>query len=173
MRVAQADTDSDLAHARALFREYADSLPCSAQCSLQHQGFDDELASLPGKYASPHGCILLAVDDAPRAEHAPNPLGVVALRPLDPASLRVGDPAPACEMKRMYVRPAARGRGVGRALCNELLAFARAAGYRMMKLDTEPDLAHAVSLYRSVGFVDIPRYNEDPVSCTLWMGLVL
>lgn len=166
MHVEVATTHGQIAAAASLFREYAATLPASAQLSLAHQGFEAELAGLPGKYAEPQGCILLAVHDTVA-------IGVVALRPLDPSGVRTGDPTPICEMKRMYVRPTARGLGAGKALAVELLSRARAGGYRMMKLDTEPDFVPAVSLYRSLGFVDIPRYNDDPVACTLWMGMHL
>lgn len=164
--VVEAVDAGHFAVAAALFREYAASLPCSAQQSLQFQGFEAELGALPGKYASPGGCILLAM-------HGGGAVGVVALRALDPSGVCAGDPTPICEMKRMYVKPGARGLGAGRALAVELLRFARGAGYAMMKLDTEPDFVPAVTLYRSLGFTDIPRYNDDPVSCTLWMGLRL
>ncbi|HEX2838536.1 MAG TPA: GNAT family N-acetyltransferase [Phycisphaerales bacterium] len=166
MHVELATTHSQIEAAATLFREYAETLPASAQLSLAHQGFESELAGLPGKYAPPQGCILLAV-------HGSAAIGVVAMRPLDPSGIRAEDPTPVCEMKRMYVRPTARGLGAGKALAVELLSRARACGYRMMKLDTEPDFVPAVSLYRSLGFVDIPRYNDDPVSCTLWMGVRL
>lgn len=166
MHIQLATTPSQLASAASLFRDYASTLPASARVSLAHQGFEAELAGLPGKYAAPLGCILLAV-------HNSVAVGVVAMRPVDPAGVRDCDPTPICEMKRMYVRPTARGLGAGKALAVELLSKARACGYRMMKLDTEPDFVPAVSLYRSLGFVDIPRYNDDPVACTLWMGMHL
>jgi ribosomal protein S18 acetylase RimI-like enzyme len=165
-RVEHVTTAAQLSHARDLFRAYAASLPESAQISLRHQGFEAELAALPGKFASPGGCILLALLDG----HA---VGVVALRPLEPSGVLPGDATPACEMKRMYVRPEARCLGIGRSLCEELLRTARGRGYRTMKLDSEPDFLPAVNLYRSVGFVDAPRYNDDPVACTVWMSLVL
>lgn len=161
--ITPASGADDLAQAAALFREYAASLPPTGQASLAFQGFDQEAASLPGKYAPPEGVLLLA-------RHEGRAVGCVALRKI--GSLP-GDPAPVCEMKRLYVSPRARGLGAGRALCESLLAHARSLGYRMMKLDTEPDLAAALALYHSLGFHDIPRYNDDPVSCTLWMGRAL
>ena len=142
---------------REIFREYAASL----NIDLCFQGFEQELANLPGDYAAPRGALLLALVDGQVA-------GCCALRPLDNA-----DYPNACEMKRLYVRPAARGRGAGRALCQRLLADATAAGYRMMKLDTEADFAAATGLYRSLGFAEIPRYNDDPEASTVWMGKVL
>lgn len=159
-------TARDLGAAEGLFREYAAGLPESAQVSLAHQGFEGEMSSLPGKYAGPAGCIMLA------RLHG-TAVGVVALRPLDLSGVRAGDPTPICEMKRMYVKPSARGLGAGRALAAALIDYARAAGYRMMKLDTEPDFSAAIAVYRSLGFSEVPRYNDDPVSCTLWMGLRL
>ncbi len=164
--IVRAENAAHWGVAASLFREYASTLPASAQLSLRHQGFDAELAELPGKYAEPRGCILLAILGA-------DAVGVVALRPLDPSGVRDRDPTPICEMKRMYVQPRARGLGAGRALAAALLEYARTAGYKMMKLDTEPDFLAAVTLYRSLGFVDIQRYNDDPVSCTLWMGRAL
>lgn len=154
--ILAARSPDEVAAAAALFREYAGSLPFP----LDYQGFEDELASLPGKYADPAGVILLA-------HHLGRPVGCIALRPI-PAM--PGDPTPVCEMKRMYVRPGARGLGLGRRLAAALLDHARARGYRMMKLDTESDFTAAVALYRSLGFSDIPRYNDDPMPNTLWMG---
>lgn len=164
VRVRLAESAAELSQAAALMREYAASLAFA----LDYQGFESEVASLPGKYAPPQGCILLAwVDD-----HA-EPVGCIAMRPLDASGYREGDPTPACEMKRMYVRPTARGLGAGRALAAELLARARRAGYAMMKLDTERTFLAATALYRELGFVEIPRYNDDPQPDTIWMGLVL
>jgi GNAT superfamily N-acetyltransferase len=154
-----AESATDLATAAELFREYAASLPFP----LDYQGFEEELASLPGKYAHPGGVILLA-------RHQGEPAGCIALRPL--ASMP-GDAAPVCEMKRMYVRPSARGRGLGRALAERLIAHARALGYRTMKLDTESDFTAAVTLYRALGFTDTPRYNDDPMPNTMWMAVRL
>jgi GNAT superfamily N-acetyltransferase len=159
-------TVEEIALTRELFREYAASLPESAQISLRHQGFEAELAGLPGKFSSPGGCILLASIGV-------EAVGVVALRPLSACGVLPGDATPACEMKRMYVKPSHRGRGIGRALCEALLQEARERGYRMMKLDSEPGFLPAIGLYRKMGFVDAPRYNDDPVSCTVWMSKVL
>ncbi len=161
--IINAATPADLDAARRLFREYADSLPQSACQSLCHQGFDDELRTLPGRYAPPSGVILLGVA-------AGEPVGAVALREIPP--LRT-DPGRVCEMKRMYVQPRARGLGLGRALADALISRARAIGYSTMKLDTEPDFVAAVTLYRSLGFREAPRYNDDPVACTLFMSLNL
>ncbi|MGH7242928.1 MAG: GNAT family N-acetyltransferase [Phycisphaerales bacterium] len=151
--------------ARVLFREYAKSIEHLAAASFAQQDLEGELRSLPGKYAPPKGCILLAMD-GDRA------VGCIALRPLD----RMPHDRPderICEMKRLYAKPETRGRGVGRLLCEELIHYAKAAGYTMMKLDTEPELDAACRLYRTLGFVDVPRYNDDPKPETLYMGLRL
>ncbi|MCE7974043.1 MAG: GNAT family N-acetyltransferase [Leptolyngbya sp. PLA1] len=160
VRVASSPSDLDLA--RTLFREYAASLPFS----LCFQGFEEELATLPGKYAAPAGEILIAYDTR-------TPVGCVALRPIDPLPDDPSAARPVCEMKRLYVKPASRGLGAGRALCERLIADARVMGYRMMKLDSEPDFDAAVGLYRSLGFVPIPRYNDDPHPQTIYLGLRL
>jgi len=145
--------------AASLFREYADSLPFS----LCFQGFEEELAQLPGKYAAPHGRLLIArVDGEPR--------GCVAFRRIDGLA---GDPEPVCEMKRLYVRPEARGLGLGRRLCELLLREAAACGYRLMKLDSEPDFEAAMGLYASLGFRPIARYNDDPHPETVYLGKFL
>lgn len=157
---------TDMPAAALLFREYAQSIAHIAAASFAQQNLDDELRTLPGKYAEPSGCILLAFDSDN------HPIGCVALRPIDAAPHdRPGERI--CEMKRLYTRPAARGLGAGRRLCEELIAFARHAGYTLMKLDTEPELEAACALYRALGFTDIPRYNDDPKPETLYLGLRL
>lgn len=159
-------TAADMPLAGALFREYAESIAYLCAASFAQQNLDEELRSLPGKYAEPAGCVLLAF----AADQTP--VGCVALRPIDAATHdRPGERV--CEMKRLYTRPAARGLGAGRRLCEELIAFARRAGYTIMKLDTEPELEAACGLYRALGFVEIPRYNDDPKAETLYLGLRL
>ncbi|MBX3378885.1 MAG: GNAT family N-acetyltransferase [Phycisphaeraceae bacterium] len=151
--------------ARDLFREYAKSIEHLAAASFAQQNLEGELRSLPGKYAPPKGCILLAMD-------GDQAVGCAALRRLGPMSHdRPGERI--CEMKRLYAKPETRGRGVGRLLCQALIRFAKSAGYTLMKLDTEPELESACRLYRSLGFVDIPRYNDDPKPETMYLGLRL
>lgn len=156
--IVPADTDERLILARELISEYGRSIADVAACSLVHQGFDDELAHLPGRYApSRGGCLLLAMI-------GDRPAGCIAMRSLPEISARV------CEMKRMYVKPEFRGRHIGRRLVERILAEARAAGYILMKLDTDtaPKFAAAIALYRSFGFIECDRYNADPDPKTLW-----
>jgi putative acetyltransferase len=165
----------DAAAVRRLLREYEASLPYS----LCFQGFTEELDGLPGKYTPPKGAMLIAeltsvstdvVGDAKRTTVA----GTVAFRELDPSGVLPEDPQPICEMKRLYVAPWARGRSIGRLLCEALILAARNAGYRFMKLDSDAaGMAEAVGLYRSLGFKDVPRYNDDPIDGTIWLGRTL
>src|ERR1044071_9652925 len=149
MRLVEADSVTEIAVARELFVEYAATLGVD----LGFQGFDEELAGLPGDYAPPGGCLLLADEERGR------PAGCVALRRHDAA---------ACEMKRLYVRPTARGRGVGRELTAELIGRARWMGYSRMLLDTLPSMLDAAALYRSLGFREIEPYRFNPVEGTLF-----
>jgi putative acetyltransferase len=144
--------DASVVH--ELFEEYAESLGFD----LCFQGFDVELATLPGRYAPPSGRLLLARLDG-------LPVGCVALRGLDDGI---------CEMKRLYVRPEARGTGAGTLLTDAIIAEARAAGYTRMRLDTiAPIMERAVSLYRRRGFVEIPAYAENPIEGALYLELTL
>lgn len=154
MQIAPASFPTDLPTITQLFRAYAASLPID----LGYQGFDGELASLPGKYAPPHGALLIARDANGEA------LGCVAMRPLE---------AGVCEMKRLYVAPAGRGRGLGKHLALAIVEAARTAGYREMRLDTLASMAEAQALYRSLGFVEIAPYYESPIPNTVFMSLSL
>jgi len=143
MTVRAVDRPSDIETVRALFVEYARSL----QFSLCFQNFEQELASLPGAYAAPKGQILLAESDG-RA------LGVVALRRFDDHS---------CEMKRLYVRPEARGRGLGERLARAIMAEAARIGYATIRLDTHESMLEAIGLYRALGFREITAYAGPAV----------
>lgn len=149
--IAPAASD-DLADVAALFQAYAASLPID----LGYQDFAAELAGLPGKYAPPKGALLIAraLDGAP--------LGCVALRPLP-------DPG-ACEMKRLYVAPAARGLGIGRALAEAITAEAARRAYAEIRLDTLPTMASAIGLYESLGFNRTAPYYDTPVAGTLFLA---
>jgi GNAT superfamily N-acetyltransferase len=140
---------SDLDEVRALFGEYASSLAFA----LDFQGFDRELAELPGAYAPPRGALLLA-----RGE------GCVGLRPIDETT---------CELKRLYVRPAARGTGLGRRLAEAVIAEARTLGYKRMRLDTVPGMDAAQSLYEQLGFREIAAYRPNPIPGALFLELEL
>jgi len=153
MEIIEATALPDIERARSLFREYETSLGVD----LCFQGFEQELAGLPGAYAPPSGRLLLAVDDG-------RPAGCIALRPLG---------ADGCEMKRLYVRPEFRGRRVGRLLAERLLAEARAIGYARLRLDTLPSMKEAIPLYRSLGFAEIAPYYANPVPGALFMELAL
>jgi putative acetyltransferase len=142
-----ADTPALIDATRALFHEYAASLGVD----LCFQNFDSELASLPGEYAAPTGHLMLAFVDGELA-------GCGALR-----AYRDADYANACEMKRLYVRPAFRRFGLGRALAQALLDEARQAGYSAMLLDTLDDMEAARELYERLGFEEIPPYYHNPI----------
>lgn len=151
-RIAEARRPAEIAAAAALFREYAAGLGID----LGYQGFPAELAGLPGLYAPPAGELLLAWDE--NAEG----LGCVGVRPLE--GRRV------CEMKRLYVRPAGRRLGVGRALVAAVIAAGRELGYAEMKLDTLPTMSAAIALYRTFGFTEIPAYYPSPIAGTLYFS---
>lgn len=153
--IASARWPADGGLVRGLFREYIDSLGVD----LAFQEVDTELAELPGKYAKPGGEILIA-----RAGNG-NALGCVALRPAAADG--------ACEMKRLYVRPAGRGQSLGRRLAEAVIAQARAAGYRRMLLDTLAPMREAQALYASLGFKPIPPYYENPLPGARYMALDL
>ncbi len=153
LRIRQACSDSDIEAARGLFREYAEEL----DVDLCFQAFDAELAALPGPYAPPSGCLLLALRDDRLA-------GCTALKGLGGGI---------CEMKRLYVRPAFRGRGIGRRLAVAVLDEARRIGYARMRLDTLVRLAPAVALYESLGFRPIEPYYENPLPGVAYLELDL
>ena len=150
----QAILPEHLEQSRALFLEYAESLGFS----LCFQSFDEELKSLPGAYAAPSGRLLLA-------QYENQAAGCVALRKLE---------ANICEMKRLYVRPAYRGQGLGRILVDRVIAEARTIGYERMRLDTiGSSMQEAVELYRRMGFKEIAPYRANPIAGALYMELLL
>ena len=158
--IAPARIPDDLGAAAALFREYAQALGID----LSFQSFEDELATLPGAYAPPGGRLLLAWrDETPGATAGEAPLGCVALRPVP------GEPG-TCEMKRLYVRPSARGSGLGRRLAERICHEARQAGYRRIVLDTLPSMQAAVAMYRALGFRPVDPYVFNPIPGALFLG---
>ena len=150
----QVEHAEEVDDARTLFQEYASSLGIN----LCFQNFEKELAELPGDYAPPTGRLYLAVTNDGVA-------GCIALRKLGEGL---------CEMKRLYVRPAFRGTGLGRKLSERIIADARAIGYASMRLDTLPGkMDQAIVLYRSLGFKSIPSYYDNPYDDVAFMELEL
>jgi putative acetyltransferase len=160
LEIVQATTPAQLDDARMLIRAFVDWARVRLADDIDrvnryfHPGlFEPELASLPGRYAPPDGSLLLAYLDA-------RPVGCVGMRDL-------GDGV--CEMKRMFVAAEARGHGVGRKLVDHLVADARAAGYRVMRLDTSKHQYEAMALYQQVGFASIAPYYEVPDDLRTWL----
>jgi putative acetyltransferase len=154
LALAQAESPLQITQARELFLEYAQSLGFS----LCFQNFDKELAELPGDYAPPEGRLLLA-------EYENQLTACVALHKLEPGI---------CEMKRLYLRPTFRGKGIGRALAERIIAEARQIGYQRMRLDTvEPVMKDAVAMYRKLGFKEIAPYRPNPIAGAMYMELEL
>ena len=154
IEIVEAIDPEDISEIRRLFRAYADWL----NVDLCFQGFDDELASLPGKYASPHGRLLLAKVGGEVA-------GCVAVRPLE------GD---ICEMKRLWVEPGFLGLGLGRMLADAIIEAGRELGYKAMRLDTMPErLKAAGHIYESLGFEQIPDYYHNPLDGVVMFELRL
>jgi ribosomal protein S18 acetylase RimI-like enzyme len=154
LKIFEAVSCAEIAQIRELFLEYAQSLGFS----LCFQSFDKELAELPGDYAPPEGRLFLATFAGELA-------GCVALHGLEQNI---------AEMKRLYVRPQHRGRRIGFALVEQLLAEARQIGYRRIRLDTvEPVMKDAVKMYRRLGFHEIPPYRANPIEGALYMQLDL
>jgi ribosomal protein S18 acetylase RimI-like enzyme len=148
-----AEGPRELDVVRSLFRAYGAELAHVISSCLAAQGFEDEVAGLPGKYALPGGCLLWAHEDG-------RPAGCAALRSLGNR---------ACEMKRLYIAPEFRARGLGRRLAEAIIARARDMGYDRMRLDSMAEMTAAIALYRSLGFVDIPPYWDNPVPHSVHM----
>jgi GNAT superfamily N-acetyltransferase len=154
LRLTQATTPAEIQQARELFQEYEAALGIS----LCFQNFEQELAGLPGDYAPPNGRLLLA-------REYDQVMGCIALRQLGPTM---------CEMKRLFVRPEYRDRGLGRVMVEAIIEEARKIGYTHVRLDTIADrMDRAVSLYKSIGFVEIPPYRNNPVDTATFMELDL
>ena len=153
VRLFPARTKEDLSRARTLFEEYASSL----HFDLDFQNFEKELAGLPGGYAPPEGCLLLAC-------YQDQVAGCVALRKID---------RKICEMKRLYVRPSFRRLGVGRVLALAIIQEAMRIGYSRMRLDMVPSMKDAQALYESLGFQKIPPYCRNPVPGAVFLELNL
>ena len=153
IRLELAEGAGDLGHVRELFLEYGASL----DFDLCFQGFDEELAALPGAYGPPGGRLFLASVDGKLA-------GGVGLRPLQ---------AGISEMKRLYVRPEFQGVGLGRRLAQATIEVARGIGYRRMRLDTIANMCAAQALYRSLGFTEIPPYYDNPLEGVVYFELKL
>jgi len=148
VRYLPAESKESIEQIRELFFEYASSL----DFKLCFQDFDNELASLPGEYIPPNGRLYLAFE---RSE----PVGCVGLRRLEEG---------ACEMKRLYVKPNHRREGIGRALAELVIGDARNIGYSKMRLDTVAAMIPAITLYRSLGFKEIPPYRHNPIASAIY-----
>jgi putative acetyltransferase len=153
LMIIEAASPETIAIIRQLFQEYAASL----EIDLGFQNFAEELAGLPGEYARPRGGLMLGIDGT-------GAVGCVAFRPLEPG---------VAELKRLYVRPTARGGGWGRRLAERAVSDARAAGYQRMRLDTLPSMGSALGLYLGMGFRDIAPYRPNPVPGTRYLELDL
>jgi ribosomal protein S18 acetylase RimI-like enzyme len=153
IEIIPAISPAQIAIIHDLFVEYSDSIPTD----LCFQGFQEELAGLPGKYAGPSGRLLLAVSEG-------KPAGCVALRPVEPG---IG------EMKRLYVRPEFRGQRLGRRLAEEIITAARVVGYERLRLDTLASMKEANGLYTALGFRHIPAYCHNPEPEAVYFELTL
>ena len=153
MRIKHAQTKTEIEEVRELFREYEAFL----DVDLCFQSFEEELAGLPGKYSRPGGDLLIGIDGE-------RTVGCVALRKLDNG---------VCEMKRLFVKPEARGSGLGRRLAQEIILVARELGYSLMRLDTLDRLTEAMHLYETLGFRRTEPYYENPLAGVVYWELEL
>jgi len=153
VRVVRALSEGDISNVRTLFTEYASSLGFD----LSFQDFEKELAELPGEYSQANACLLLALE----SERVAGCVGIIKLS------------QGTCEMKRLYVRPAFRGKGIGKLLATSIIREAHKMGYKKMRLDTVPSMKEAIALYRSLGFKEIQAYRYNPIEGALFMELDL
>ncbi|PWU24430.1 MAG: GNAT family N-acetyltransferase [Candidatus Rokuibacteriota bacterium] len=153
LRIVEVEAPADVAAARTLFLEYAGTIGID----LCFQDFEAEVEALPGAYSSPAGRLLLGLQEDDLA-------GCVALRPLEEG---------VCELKRLYVRPAFRGRGVGAQLAEAVIGAARELGYERVRLDTLPSMEAALRLYERLGFREIESYYSNPVAGARFLELIL
>lgn len=153
LEIIRPDSASLIEKVRELFIEYADAL----DFDLDFQGVDRDFPDLPGEYGPPDGCLLLALDRSRSA-------GCVALQRFSEGI---------CEMKRLYVRPEFRGRGIGQRLAEAIIGEAKRIGYARMRLDTVDTMIEAITLYRSLGFKEIDPYRHNPLKGARFMELVL
>ena len=158
VRVVEVTDAAGLEDIRQLFRDYADWIARDLYFTLDFQGFDAELEALPGGYAPPDGALFLAQDDTGTS------VGCIGLRRFDDRS---------CEVKRLYLKPGARGLGAGRALAQAVLRRAREIGYARALLDTAEGMDAAQKLYENEGFRDIPPYYDNPHRGMRFMALDL
>lgn len=161
MEIIQAETPEHLLEVRELLVEWFTFLENDHGINMAYQAVESELSSLPGSYAPPKGRLWLALDDVSAA------VGCVAIRPLEQG---------VCELKRMYVKPACRGHGLGRALATRAIDEARRIGYRLMRLDTGDFLSTSRLLYASLGFHETGAYYPVPpdvLRITIFMQLPL
>ncbi|KUJ22086.1 putative GNAT family acetyltransferase [Mollisia scopiformis] len=159
--IRQPEYPQDLPTIRGLFTAYALSL----SIDLSFQNFESELSSLPGKYSSPHGALLIAFLNETVSTEA---IGCIAVRPL--SSVNNGTDKKVGEMKRLYCTPAARGLGIGRALAEKIIKMAEDLGYDEMRLDTLPSMEGARKLYQSLGFVETEAYYDTPLKGTIFLS---
>ncbi len=154
VKIISVTTPEQIETIRLLFTEYQQWL----NFSLCFQGFDEELAGLPGKYSLPKGRLFIA-------EYEGKVAGCIALRPMDEEGI--------CEMKRLFVREEFRGKGIGKILTDRIIVDAKAIGYRTMRLDTLQRMETARSLYKKLGFKIIPAYYNNPMEEVVYMELAL
>lgn len=153
IRIIEANTDESIAQTKSLFLEYAESL----DFSLCFQNFDNELENFPNQYSPPTGNLFLALSEN-------DPIGCVGVRSFE---------KDICEMKRLYVKPEYRGKGAGKELAVSAIKSGKELGYEYMRLDTLSSMETANQLYKSLGFIQIKSYRDNPIDGAIYMELNL